>query len=101
MRPLGANRLMRIGWSAVRMAPLMAKGGAPRNWRRSGFGDSLPVELFLKQHIAADGPVLGACSAARFTLAGRLGHVRIHLLLPGNILGGSSHVIGNLDQIKV
>ena len=31
IRPSGAMRLMRIGWSAVRMRRFMAKAGAPRN----------------------------------------------------------------------
>ena len=78
----------------------MAKGGTPRN-RRRPLRPLLPVDLLLEKHVAANLAVLGAQSAACFTLASGLRHESIHFFFAGDILGRRGHTVEDLDQVEV
>src|SRR4051812_18518263 len=99
MRPLGAMRLMRIGWSAVRMT---ARHGESRDaaQRRPGLGSML-IDLFLKKHCSADVAIFGAVAASGFALPGALLHEGVDILLARKILSRRRHVIEDLDEIEV
>src|SRR4029078_9396419 len=102
MRPSGAMRLMRIGWSAGRMSRrVMAKGGAPRNRTAPRPRRLLPENLLLEQHRAAEMPILPSLAASRFALARSLRHERVHFFLAHEVLGRRRHVVEDLDQIEV
>src|SRR5436309_14930555 len=100
IRPSGAMRLIRIGWSAVRMQPFHGERrsaaqspGAPYRSMRPGH--------FLKQRVRAEMAVGGALAATRDTLARGLGEEGIAFLLALDVLGRRGHMVEDGDQVEV
>src|SRR6185503_7410908 len=99
MRPSGANRLRRIGWSAERMARSWRKRGR-RATAAPGIRSSRP-ELLLQQHVALQVAIGCALTAPGHRLAGGLRQERVRFLLPCDIFGRRRHMVENRDEIEI
>src|SRR5260221_5516695 len=101
MRPSGANRLMRIGWSAVRMP---ARHGERRSAAQSpGAPDLLllAVELLLEKHGAAEMAIFRAFSALLVPLPRAGLQECVRGVGARFILGGRRWAIRNRNEIEV
>src|SRR6476469_8641171 len=99
IRPSGANRLMRIGWSAARIAHSWRNEGrrataAPR-WQ------SARPDHFLEQHVGTEVTIGGALTAPGHRLARVLLEEGVGLFLPLDVFGGRGHVIEHGDQVEI
>src|ERR1044071_3668403 len=61
----------------------------------------LPVNLLLKEHVAADRAIFRALAATCFALARRLRHECVHFFLASDVLGRARDMVEDLHQIEV
>src|SRR5689334_18117207 len=100
MRPSGAKRLIRIGWSWSRMQPFHGERRSAAQRRRSGPGSMRPNH-FLQQHVGTEVAVRGALAALRHALARGLLEEGVGVLLALDVLRRRRHMVEDGDKVEV
>src|SRR5947199_2885280 len=100
IRPSGAMRLIRIGWSAVRMQPFHGERRSAAQSRGAPCR-SMRCDQLLEQHVAFEVAKRCTVPAARDLLAIVALQIRVHLLVASDLLGRSGNAVADRDQVQI